>query len=169
MLFFVEILTPLGKVSQNTAPSFLENLNLWYARFHRFVIQKWRKIKWNCENVMLTTRTVCKHCWHIRYEIDMGPELSAAAADQSFVWICKQHQDLIGSVLIFRTKIIWSGPEFGLVSKLDIWTQPINWLPVVIIVYILKNIMATSKCEGQTFLQYQVLMYGFYILCGNFL
>ena len=38
--FFVEILTPLGKVSQNTPPSFLENLNLWYASFRRFVIQK---------------------------------------------------------------------------------------------------------------------------------
>ena len=45
----------------------------------------------------------------------MGPELSTAAADQNFAWICKQHQDLIGSVLVFRTKIIWSGPEFGLV------------------------------------------------------
>ena len=45
----------------------------------------------------------------------MGPELSTAAADQTFAWICKQHQDLIVSVLIFRTKIIWSGPEFGLV------------------------------------------------------
>ena len=39
-LLFVEILTPLGKVSQNTAPSFLENLNLWSASFRRFVIQK---------------------------------------------------------------------------------------------------------------------------------
>ena len=39
-LLFVEILTPLGKVSQNTAPSFLENLNLWCASFRRFVIQK---------------------------------------------------------------------------------------------------------------------------------
>ena len=64
---------------------------------------------------VLTTHTVCRHCWLIRYEIDMGPELSTAAADQNFAWICKQHQDLIGSVLIFRTKIIWSGPEFGLV------------------------------------------------------
>ena len=45
----------------------------------------------------------------------MGPEIPIAAADQNFAWICKQHQDLIGSVLIFRTKIIWSGPEFGLV------------------------------------------------------
>ena len=45
----------------------------------------------------------------------MGPELFTAAADQNFAWICKQHQDLIGSVLIFRTKITWSGPEFGLV------------------------------------------------------
>ena len=45
----------------------------------------------------------------------MGPELSTAAADQNFAWICKQQQDLIGSVLIFGTKIIWSGPEFGLV------------------------------------------------------
>ena len=45
----------------------------------------------------------------------MGPEFSTAAADQNFAWICKQHQDLIGSVLIFRTKIIRSGPEFGLV------------------------------------------------------
>ena len=39
-LLFVEILTPLGKVSQNTAPSFLENLNLWCASFRRFVFQK---------------------------------------------------------------------------------------------------------------------------------
>ena len=45
----------------------------------------------------------------------MGPELSTAAADQNFRWICKQRQDLIGSVLIFRIKIIWSEPEFGLV------------------------------------------------------
>ena len=51
----------------------------------------------------------------IRYETDMGAELSPAAADQNFAWICKQQQDLIGLVLIFRTKIIWSGPEFGLV------------------------------------------------------
>ena len=41
--------------------------------------------------------------------------ISTAAADQHFAWICKPHQDFIGSVLIFRTKIIWSGPEFGLV------------------------------------------------------
>ena len=49
----------------------------------------------------------------------MGPELSTAAADQNFAWICIQHQDLrvIGSILIFRTKIIWSGPEFGLVRS----------------------------------------------------
>ena len=39
---------------------------------------------------------------------------STAAADQTFAWICKPHQDLIGSVLIFQAKIIWSGPEFGL-------------------------------------------------------
>ena len=39
-LLLVEILTPLGKVTQNTAPSFLENLNLWCASFRRFVIQK---------------------------------------------------------------------------------------------------------------------------------
>ena len=45
----------------------------------------------------------------------MGPELSTAAADQNFARIYKQQQDLIGSVLIFGTKIIWSGPEFGLV------------------------------------------------------
>ena len=64
---------------------------------------------------VLTTHTICKYCWLIRYETDMGPELSTAAADQNFAWICKQHQDLIGSVLILRTKIIWSGPEFGLV------------------------------------------------------
>ena len=61
------------------------------------------------------THTVCKHCWLICYETDMGPEIPTAAADQNFAWICKQHQDLIGSVLSFRTKIIWSGPEFGLV------------------------------------------------------
>ena len=64
---------------------------------------------------VLTTHTVCKHCWLICYETDMGPEIPTAAADQNFAWICKQHQDLIGSVLSFRTKIIWSGPEFGLV------------------------------------------------------
>ena len=64
---------------------------------------------------VLTTHTVCKHCGLICYETDMGPEIPTAAADQNFAWICKQHQDLIGSVLIFRTKIIWSGPEFGLV------------------------------------------------------
>ena len=46
----------------------------------------------------------------------MGPEIPIAAADQNFAWRCKQHQDLIGSVLSFRTKIIWSGPEFGLVQ-----------------------------------------------------
>ena len=68
---------------------------------------------WKCH--VLITHTGCKHCWIIRYETDMGPELSTAAVDQNFAWICKQHQDLIGSVLIFRTKIIWSGPEFGLV------------------------------------------------------
>ena len=45
----------------------------------------------------------------------MGPELTTAVADQHFAWICEQHQDLIGPVLIFKTKIIWSGPEFGLV------------------------------------------------------
>ena len=39
-LLFVEILTPLGKVSQNTAPSFLENRNLWCVSFRSFVIQK---------------------------------------------------------------------------------------------------------------------------------
>ena len=64
---------------------------------------------------VLTTYAVCKHCWLIRYKTDMGPVLSTAAADQNFVWICKQHQDLTGSVVIFRTKIIWSWPEFGLV------------------------------------------------------
>ena len=64
---------------------------------------------------ILTTQTVCNHCWPIHHETDMGLELSTAAADQNFAWICKQHQDLISSVLIFRTKIIWSGPEFGLV------------------------------------------------------
>ena len=64
---------------------------------------------------VLTTHTVCKHCGLICYETDMGPEIPTAAADQNFAWVCKQHQDLIGSVLIFRTKIIWSGPEFGLV------------------------------------------------------
>ena len=44
----------------------------------------------------------------------MGPEIPTctAAADQNFAWICKHHQDLIGLVLSFRTKIIWSGPEF---------------------------------------------------------
>ena len=65
---------------------------------------------------VLTKHTVCKHCWLICYETDMEPELSTAAADQNFTWICKQHQDPIGLVLIFRTKIIWSEPEFGLVQ-----------------------------------------------------
>ena len=45
----------------------------------------------------------------------MGPEIPTAAVDQNFASICKQHRDLIGSVLSCRTKIIWSGPEFGLV------------------------------------------------------
>ena len=39
-LFFVEILMPLGKLYQNTAPSFLENLNLWNASLRLFVVQK---------------------------------------------------------------------------------------------------------------------------------
>ena len=39
-LLFVEMLTPLGIVFQNTVPSFLENLNFWYASFRCFVIQK---------------------------------------------------------------------------------------------------------------------------------
>ena len=107
-LFFVEVLTP-NKVSQNTSPSFLENLNLWCASFRCFVIQKLRKIKWNRE----TTHTVCKHCWLTRYETEMGPKLSTAAADQNFAWICKQHQDLIGTNFqdqnyLIRTRI-WSG------------------------------------------------------------
>ena len=45
-LLFVEILTPLGKVSQNMAHSFLENLNLWCASFRRFGENKmkpWRQ------------------------------------------------------------------------------------------------------------------------------
>ena len=92
------------------APSFLENLNLWCASFRRFVIQKENKMKpW--KRHVLITHTVCKNCWLICYATDMGPEIPTAAADQKFVWICKQHQD----VLSFRTKIIWSGPEFGLV------------------------------------------------------
>ena len=53
----------------------------------------------------------------MRYETDMGPELSTAAADRIFPKICIQHQDLIDSVLVFRTKIIWTGPEFGLVRR----------------------------------------------------
>ena len=114
-LFFVEILMPLGKVSQNIAPSFLENLNLW-CQFLPFCYPKVKENKMKpWKRHVLTTHTVCKHCWLIRYETDMGPELSTAAADLNFVWICKQHQDLIGSVLIFRTNIIWSGPDFGLV------------------------------------------------------
>ena len=68
---------------------------------------------WKCH--VLTTHTVCKHCWLLCYETDMGPGLSTAAANQNFAWICKQYRDLIGSLLIFRTKIIWSRPEFGLV------------------------------------------------------
>ena len=79
-LLFVEILTPLGKVSQNTAPSFLENLNLWCASFRRFVIEKENKMKpW--KRHILTTHTVCKDCLLICYETDMGPEIPTAAAD----------------------------------------------------------------------------------------
>ena len=44
----------------------------------------------------------------------MGSKIPTAAADQNFAWICKQHKNLNGSVLSFRTKVIWSGPEFGL-------------------------------------------------------
>ena len=80
----------------------------------RYPKVKENKMKlWKCH--VLTTLSVCKHCWLTHYETDMGPELSTAAADQNFAWICKQHQDLIGSVLIFTTKTIWSGSEFGLV------------------------------------------------------
>ena len=79
-----------------------------YPKVKENKMKPWKRHVW-------TTHTVCKHCWLIRYETDMGPELSTAATDQNFAWICKQHQDLTGSVLIFRTKIIWSGPEFGLV------------------------------------------------------
>ena len=86
------------------------------CQFLPFCYPKVKKNKMKpSKRYVLTTYTVCKHCWLIRYETDIGPELSTAAADQNFAWICKQHQDLIGSVLIFRTKIIWSGPEFGLV------------------------------------------------------
>ena len=46
---------------------------------------------------ILTTQ----HCLLICYETDMGPEIPTVAADQNFAWICKQHQDLIGSVLSF--------------------------------------------------------------------
>ena len=82
------------------------------------LLTKFRKEDKKCitneadERQVLTTHTVCKHCRLIRYETNMGPELSTAAADQNFAWICKQHQDLIGSVLIFRTKI---GPDQNLV------------------------------------------------------
>ena len=62
---------------------------------------------------VLTTHTVCKHCWLIRYETDTGPELSTVAADQNFAWICKQHQDLIGSVLLSGPKLL--GPDKNLV------------------------------------------------------
>ena len=87
----MEILTSLGKVSQNTAPSFLENLNLWCASFSSFCYPKVNENKMKpWKRHVLTTHTICKHSWLIRYETDMGPELSTAAADQNVAWICKQ-------------------------------------------------------------------------------
>ena len=75
---------------------------------------------WKCH--VLTTYTSIQfvntaHSYDIYTitEIDIGPELSTAAADQIFLWICKQLQDQTDSVPFFRTKFIWSGPEFGLV------------------------------------------------------
>ena len=56
----------------------------------------------------------------------------SAAADQNFAWIHNQHQDLIGLVLIFRTKIylvrtrIWSGTMW--ISKCS---QCIWWVCMV--------------------------------------
>ena len=43
----------------------------------------------------------------------MDPELSTAAADQTFAWICKQHQDLIGSVLVFWLNIAFIAVHSG--------------------------------------------------------
>ena len=43
----------------------------------------------------------------------MDPELSTAAAEQNFAWICKQHQDLMGSVLFSGPKLF--GPDQNLV------------------------------------------------------
>ena len=133
-LFFIEILTPLGKVSQNAAPFFPGEPEFVMCQFSPFC---YSKVKEN---------TVCKHCWLIRSETDMGPELSTAAADQNFARICKQHQDLIGSVLIFRTKIIWSGPEFGLVrcgylnaAIIAKWNEQL--------IFITSNIIATHLCN----------------------
>ena len=115
-LFFVEILTLLGKVSQNTAPFFPGEPEFVMCQFSQFCYPKVKEKKMKpWRRHVLTTHTVYEHCWLICYETDMDPELSTAAADQNFAWICKLHQDLMGSVLIFRTKIIWSGPEFGLV------------------------------------------------------
>ena len=79
----------------------------------------------------------------------MGPELSTAEADQNFAWICKQHQYLIGSALIIRTKIIWSGPEFGLVRSGYLNAADVsnfNWLRLDIqIVEIVEKFLRFEK------------------------
>ena len=57
----------------------------------------------------------------------MGLEIPTAATDENFVWICKQHRDLIGWVLVSGPKL--SGPDQNLVwydvdikrSHCDIW------------------------------------------------
>ena len=142
VLFYVEILTPLGKV----------------VRIWRFL--SWRA--WICDvpvfAVLLSkgkgkynepVKTSCcnyTHCWLICYETDMGPELSTAAADQTFAWICKQHQDLIGLVLIFRTKIIWSRLEFGLVRCGYLNTAIVKtlWILEIKAIYWEKNSIYTN-------------------------
>ena len=84
----------------------------------------------------------------------MGPELSTAAADQNFAWICKQHQDLIGSVLIFRTKIIWSGPEFGLV-RCGYLNASINTLDDIMTIGVETSSVRPHLTDNITFQGYQ--------------
>ena len=111
-LLFIEILTPLGKVSQNTAPSFLENLNFVMCQFSPLCYPKGKENKmkpWKCH--VLTTSLLTHMLWNW-----YGSWNTYCSSRPKFCMdIYKQHQDLIGSVLSFRTKIIWSGPEFGLV------------------------------------------------------
>ena len=96
-LFVLKIRTPFGKVSQNTAPFFPGEPEFVMCQFCYPTVKENKMKLW--KRHVLTTDTVCKHWWHIRYETDMGPELSTAAADQNFAWMA------------LFTKLVWCGPN----------------------------------------------------------